>query len=405
MLLHKRRQLTQVLPLLFVLGLLSSSLLASCTTPSNASMPIRIGLIAPLTGPLAASGEAIQRGILLAIDEVNAAGGIEGRPLELVVRDVQNDSEGGRQALRELNDEGVVAVFGGIFSGVMVSQLDLIHELEIPLINPWGSMSAVTDNGYDPNFAFRVSVSDAYADEFLVRFALEVVGSLRPAIFADSSIWGETNLEGLQTWLQAFGVEPVSIQRFDQGESNLLQAVEAAWAAEADSILLVANASEGAALIRSLRAIGWAPPVVSHWGISGGQFQELVGSEIDSPVYTLQTFTFIDNDDPVVQRVAAAYHERFGTGSAEDILAPVGVAHGYDGLQLLARALGQSESITGAEIRRSLEQLPPFRGLVKEYAPAFSPERHDALLAPDYLMMIWREGRLVPAETPRLVAP
>jgi branched-chain amino acid transport system substrate-binding protein len=100
--------------------------------------------------------------------------------------------------------------------------------------------------------------------------------------------------------------------------------------------------------------------------------------------------------------VLDAYHKRFGTRRVEEVQAPVGVAHGYDGAHLLARAIRQAGTAEGPAVRAALEQLPPYDGLVKRYEPAFTPTNHDALRAEDYLMAVWRDGRLVPADLPRI---
>ena len=386
--------------LLLIIGV--SVLLAGCgETPSGP--PIKIGLIAPMSGPLASSSEAIQRGILLAIDEINAEGGVLGRPLELAVRDVHNDPEAGTAALNELaKQEEIVAVFGGIFSPVMVAQLDAIHQLEIPLINPWGSMTAITKNGYAPNYAFRVSVSDEQADEFLVRYAVDVIGARRPGIIADTSGWGDANVTGLTHWLAQLGLEPVGIARFDQGDTDMSAKMKELQAAGADSLLMVANAAEGAAIARGRATLGWDVPIVSHWGISGGRFPELAGLENTRNIFTLQTYSFFGDLSPKGETFLQAYHDRFGTKDPEDVLAPVGVVHGYDGVHLLAQAIAGADSTEGAAIQVALENLETYDGLVKKYDPPFTVDRHDALLATDYIMTVWHDGRLVPATQPQL---
>jgi branched-chain amino acid transport system substrate-binding protein len=101
---------------------LCAILLVACQGSSASGPPITIGLIAPLSGPLASTGEAIQRGMLLAMDEVNRAGGVLGRSLTLATQDVQNEPAAGVVALRKLVQEhGIVAVFGGTFSPVMLA--------------------------------------------------------------------------------------------------------------------------------------------------------------------------------------------------------------------------------------------------------------------------------------------
>lgn len=356
-----------------------------------------MGLIAPLSGNLSSSGTAIQRGMLLAMDEVNRDGGVLGRQLQLVTRDIPNDPSAGVAALRELvAQEHIVAVFGGIFSPVMLAQLHAIHELQVPLINPWGSVTAITLNGYQPNYAFRVSVSDEDADEFLARYAVEHLGSRRPGVLADTTAWGDSNVAGLTQWLDRLEVGAAGIERFDQGQTSMSKALARLRENGVDSLLLVANAPEGAAIVRGLATLGWRPPIVSHWGIAGGLFPERAGVENAEGVFTLQTFSFFQSRSARAEQLLQAYHRRFGTHRTEEVLAPAGVAHGYDGVHLLARAITSAGSTSGPRIRDALEQLEPYDGLLKRYAPAFTPERHDALGPTDYLMTVWRDGQLIP---------
>lgn len=378
-------------------------ILAGCPGNKPQGEPVTLGLIAPLTGPLASSGEAIQRGMLLAMDEINADGGVLDRPLELRVRDVPNNPEKGIEALRDLvQNDGITAVFGGIFSPVMVAQLDTLRELQIPLINPWGSMSAITKNDQNPNFAFRVSVSDEHADEFLVRYAAEVLRARRPGILADTSGWGEANLEGIRLWVARLGLEEAGTVRFDQGETDMRAGLERLKVSGADSLLMVANAPEGAAIVRSRALLDWEVPVVSHWGISGGRFADMAGSDNIHDIYTLQTISFLGDLSLSQAAFLQSYQERFGIHKPEDILSPVGVAHGYDGVHLLALALEQAGSTEGNRVRKALENLEEYQGLVKTYRRPFSPLSHDALLAEDYIMTVWSEGHLIPAPQPGL---
>jgi branched-chain amino acid transport system substrate-binding protein len=399
---HAYRRVATVLTVLVVLML--GGAIPGCLVSRPMGAPIKIGLIAPLSGGSATSGEAIQRGMLLAIDEVNAAGGVLGRPLELITRDVQNDPRAGVDALRELVEQHqIVTVFGGIFSPVMMGQIDTIHELQVPLINPWGSVTEITRNGRDPNYAFRVSVSDVYAGEFLVRYAIKNANARRPGIIADTTAWGDSNVAAMTSWLNHLGVAPAGVERFDQGETNMTQQLSRLRASNADTLLMIANAPEGAAITRGMATLGWKVPVISHWGISGGRFVDLAGIENADGVLVLQTFSFIGPLSPRGEAVLEAYHARFGTRRAEEVLAPVGVAHGFDGVHLLARAIQRAETTDGPRVREALERLDePYDGLVKQYAPAFTPDRHDALLTDDYIMAVWNSGHLVPARQMRI---
>ncbi len=390
-------------PLLGACGVLLSLLLVSCTGNRETKPSIKIGLIAPLSGYLAPSGEAIQRGMLLAIDEVNREGGVLGRPLALVVDDVENDPLAGVAVLQALvQHDKMVAVFTGTFSTVILAQLDIIHERQIPLIIPLGSVTTITRNGRVPNYAFRIAMSDEYANEFMVRYALDVVGVRHPGIIAETTDWGNSNVNGLSHWLARLARPAASIERFAQSETNMRHQLTRLRAAGADALLLVANASDAAAIIRGMVTLGWKVPVVSHSGTSIGRFVELAGVANTDGVLTLQTFSFFGPLSPKANAVLRAYHARFGTRRVEEVRVPIAVASSYDGIHLLARAIRQAGSTDGPRVRAALEELEPYDGLMKRYAPAFTADRHDALLTEDYLMAVWQEGRLVPAPQPRL---
>ncbi len=376
----------------------------ACQRDPSGAQPLNIGLIAPLTGYEASSGEAIQRGMLLALDEVNRQGGVLGRPLALVTHDVPNDPALGVAALQQLQQQhGIVAVFSGVFSPVILAQLDAIHRLELPLFIPRGSLTSITRNGHTPNYAFRVAMSDEYADEFLARYAVETLGARRPGILADTTAWGAANVAGLTDWTARVGVALAGIERFDQGDGNMNRHLAKLRAAGADALLLVANAPEGAAIVRGLGILGWKVPVVSHNGLGNKRFVELAGVSHAEGMWTLQTFSFTPPQAAQTQAVLQAYHARFGTHRIEEVTVPSAMASGYDALHLLARAIHQAGTAAGPQVREALEHLQPYAGLMKHYAPAFTPERHDALLATDYHMAIWHNGALIPAPQPRLL--
>lgn len=393
-------------PLRVLFALLLAGLLSLagvwCQAPAG-GRPLWIALTVPLTGRSASSGEAIQRGMQLAIEEVNRTGGVFGRPLRLVTRDVQGGPTEGAAALRELAERHeLVATFGGVSSPVMLGQLATVHELQIPLINPWGSIPEITRNGYAPNYAFSVSAIDRQADEFLIRYVHDVLGARRPGLLADTTAWGDSNVAGLVECAAELGDARPTVARFQRGDSDPTAALQRLRAEGVDALVMATNAPDGGAIARGLAALGWRVPLVSHWGIGAAEFVSVAGIDNAEGVLTLQTFSFHGPRSARAEALLQAYHARYGTRRVEEIAAPVGVAEGYDGVQLLARAIRQAGSSAGPRVRDALEQLEPYDGAVKRYAPAFSPERHDALQADDYLMAVWQRGQLVPAPRPRL---
>ena len=132
---------------------------------AHAADPIKIGHVAALSGASAQSGEAITRGLSLAIDEINAKGGLlGGRMLELVQRDDESNPPKGLIAARELASADVVAVFGGIDTPVSLAMVPLLNKEKRIYMGVWAAGTGITRNGANPNYAFRVSAVDALVD-------------------------------------------------------------------------------------------------------------------------------------------------------------------------------------------------------------------------------------------------
>ena len=383
----------------FVWILASAAVLAAVASDLGAqSAPVKIGLSAAVSGGSAASGEAIKRGLTIAIDEINAKGGVlGGRKLELVVRDDEGNPSKGVTIARELVErEKVAAVFGGLHTTVALAQVPVWHELTTPYMGAWAAGTNITRNGRTPNYVFRVSASDDYVDRFLVRYATERLRKGKPGLLLENTAWGQSNEAGLSKWLGEKGVKAVGVEKFNWNDPDMSPQLLRLKGAGADLVMLVANAPEGAQVVKSRAKIGWEVPILSHWGISGGRFAELTGELSDGVVF-IQTYSFFGRQNERGQYVLRQLREKFGVKGPEEVTAPVGTANAYDGLHLVALAIEQAKSADGPKVRDALESLrAEYAGLVKTYRRPFTPEQHDALTDQDYLMVVWKGGKIVP---------
>ncbi len=245
-----------------------------------AAEPVKIGLVAALSGPSAKSGEGITRGLTIAIDEINARGGVlGGRMLELVRRDDESNPAKGQTAARELIDkEGAVILFGGIDSPVSQAIVPVMNTAQVPFMGVWAAATNITRNGANPNFVFRVSAVDVLVDRALIKHAMTTFSSKTPGLMLVKNGWGESNLAGLTAAAQAAGIKPAGSGEFDDKDADMTPQLQRLREAGADTIILVGNAAPGAQVVKSLQRSAWTVPVVSHWGISGGRFPELAGS-------------------------------------------------------------------------------------------------------------------------------
>ena len=378
---------------------LALALVAGTVVPAftQAKPPVVVALVAALSGGSALSGEAIKRGLTVAIDEINARGGVlGGRKLELVLRDEEGNPSKGVTAARDVIErEKAVAVFGGLHSPVGLAMMPVFHELKVPYVGTWAAATAITRNGRTPNFMFRVSANDDIVDHFLAKHVIEKVGAKRPGVILENTPWGASNQEGLTKWFAKMNVQPAGIEKFNWNDPDMSAQLLRLRSGGADSIIMVANAPEGAQIVKSRAKIGWNAPLVSHWGISGGRFAELTG-ELSEQVVFVQTYSFFGKQSDIGERVIAAMKAKYAIKGPEDILAPVGTANAYDAMHLVALAIEKAGAADGAKIRDALENLGEHRGLIKTYKRPFTADEHDALTENDYILVTWKGGRIVP---------
>src|SRR3954471_17645489 len=144
---------------------------------------IKIGLVTALSGQSARAGEALTRGLTIAIDELNVGGGVLGRKFELVTRDDEAIPAKGVIAARELvHKEKVAVLFGGLDTPVSIAIVPIMNEAKVPFMGPWASGTPITKNGAEPNYLFRVSAVDELVDRAILQYAQKTFGTKKPGL-------------------------------------------------------------------------------------------------------------------------------------------------------------------------------------------------------------------------------
>jgi branched-chain amino acid transport system substrate-binding protein len=367
-----------------------------------AADPVKIGHVAALSGASAQSGEAITRGLALAIDEVNAKGGLlGGRKLELIQRDDESNPPKGLIAARELVfQEKVAAIFGGIDTPVSLAIVPLVNKEKMPFMGVWAAGTGITRNGANPNYVFRVSAVDDDVDIKLLKYANEKFKAKKAGLMLINNPWGQSNEKGLIAAAKDNSAITIAgISKFENTDVDMVPHLTRLKEAGADAIILVVNAPPGAQMMKSRERMGWTVPVVSHWGISGGRFPELAGPTAGD-AHFVQTYSFFGKQSPAGERVLAALKKKHPQiKGPEDLSSPVGTANAYDAMHLLALAIEQAGSTDGNAVRSALENLKAtYQGLIKTYTLPFTPENHDALGPNDYIMVRYDGDKIVPVE-------
>jgi branched-chain amino acid transport system substrate-binding protein len=379
-------------------------LLMSCAGLAQPTAPVYIAFDGAYGVKTNTAAKAIELGILAAIEEINARGGVlGGRPLKLLTSDNQGVSARARDNyLEHAARADVVAVLAGKFSPLTVETVAAAHEARVPLISVWGSADPITDHGRRPSFVFRLSLKDRWGVEALLRRARDVHRAQRVCAVLPNTAWGRSGEAVLTAQAPRLNVTLAATRWYNWGDQRFGDILEVCRTAGAQAMVLVANEVEAALIVREMaqQPASRRIPIVSHWGLTGGVMHELAGEALDAvDLQVIQTFTFIGNTRPRAQRLATWLVREGRLESERDIVSPVGSAHAYDMTHLLASAVGRAGSTRGDDVRRALERLPYFEGAVRDYAPAFTPERHDAL-GPEQVLFIRveRSGALTPVK-------
>lgn len=363
-----------------------------------AAEPIRIGLVTALSGQSALAGEAITRGLTVAIDEINAKGGLlGGRKLELVRRDDEANPAKGVVAARELIfKEKVAVLFGGLDTPVSMAIVPVVNQEKVPFVGPWAAGTGITKNGANPNYAFRVSAVDEIVNVGMLEYAQKTFKSGKFGMILVNNPWGESNEKGLQAALAAKGLKPVGVEKFEPNDVDIVPQLTRLKAAGADTLFMVGNVGPSAQVVKSLDRMGWQVPIVSHWGPAGGRFTELAGPN-GKNVHFVQTYSFFGKQSPVGEKVIAALKAKYPAIKGPDDITPaVGVANAYDGMMLAALAIQAAGSTDGDAVRQGFYKIGAYQGLIKNYNKPFSPTSHDAIASTDYVWAQFIDNRILP---------
>ncbi len=391
-------------PLALALAALSAALPGAAPATSSGAdpgpKPILIGLDAEFGRPTGTADDAIKQGILIAIDEVNRAGGLlGGRKLALVETDNRSVPARAVQNTTELGaNPDVVAMFCGRFSTAVMETLDAVHAARIPLLDPWAAADKLVDNGRSPNYVFRLSLRDSWAVPAMLDHA-HGHGYRRLAVLVANVAWGRANQSLIEKLAPARGFTLVGAESFRYGDGTVMSKYRSLLEARPDALLIVTSENEGVELIKGVAALPARKrlPLLSHWSITGSNFRALTGAALDRvDLAVVQTWSIKDAGGRRLDAVLAAARRLFGVRSATGIVSPVGLAHAYDLTHLLANAIAKAGSTDRAAVRDALERLGPYEGLIKTYHQPFTADRHEALSSTDvFLARYARGGTLV----------
>ena len=366
------------------------------STGAFAADTIKIGVDGPYTGGSSSMGVSMRDGVRLAAEEINKAGGVMGRKLELIERDDEAKNERGVQIAQEMiNREKVVAVVGYINTGVALASQRFFQDAKIPVMNNVATGSVITNQfPSDPdNYVFRNSAPDFIQAPMIVAEAVTRNGFKKVAILADSTNYGQLGKADLEKALKAKGVTAVAEEKFNLKDVDMTAQLLKAKQAGAEAILTYGIGPELAQIANGMTKLGWKVPMIGSWTLSMANYIDTAGPAGDG---AMMPQTFIQ--EPTTPKRKAFIDNYLKTFKPKDnrMDSPVSAAQGYDSIYLLAAAIKQAGSTDGPKIKDALENLKePVEGVVTTYIKPFSKTDHEAITANIPVFGLVKDGKVV----------
>ena len=321
----------------------------------HAQDTIKVGEYASLTGKEASFGQSSHKGLTLAFEEINAAGGALGRPIELLSEDNQTKPGESATAVKKLiARDKVVALVGEVASGRSLEAGPIAQASKIPMIAPAATNPKVTQVG---NYIFRVCFIDPFQGTVMAKFAKEDLKAGKVAILSSvSNAYSVGLAKFFRETFTAGGGVVVAEKNFSEGDKDFRAQLTAVKAAGVDAIFVPGYYTEAALIVRQARDLGITVPFFGGDGWEAPQLLEIGGAALEGCYYS--THFSPENSDPVVQEFVKKYKARWN-GETPDAFA----ALGYDTAYVLTAALKRAGTTEGAKLRDALAATKDFAGV------------------------------------------
>lgn len=342
------------------LGLLLSALVlgSACTKKSETAAPasdvIKIGEVGSMTGSEATFGISTHQGIELAIQEMNNAGGIKGKKLQLVTLDNQGKSdEAALAATKLISQEKVTALLGEVASSRSLAMAPIAQQNKVPMVSPSSTNPKVTEIG---DYIFRVCFIDPFQGTVMAKFAADSLKVKKVAILRD--VKNDYSMGLADYFAETFkkgGGEIVMDQSYSAGDKDFKSQLTAIRSKKPEAIFVPGYYTEVGLIARQARELGLKVPMMGGDGWDSPKLKEIGGTALDGSYFS--NHYSAEDQSPHVQDFIKKYKEKYG--AIPDGLA----AMGYDAARVLGDAMIRAKSLSATDIREALAQTRDYQGV------------------------------------------
>ncbi len=319
---------------------------------------IKIGGLFELTGAVANYGTSGQKGTQLAVEQLNAKGGVNGKKLELVSADNKSEpSEAGNQATKLITKDKVSVIVGPYTSGSTAAATPVVTGSKVPLITPSATAMSITvdEKGNVRPYIFRACFTDPFQGKVMATFAADALHLKKIAIFNDSSSDYSKGLAGVfSTTFKEKGGEIVAQEAFLAKDQDFKSTLTKLKHTNPDALYVPAYYEEVSKIIKQAREVGITCPILGSDGWDSPKLAEIAGPDALNGTY-FSSFYSSQDTDPHVQQFIKDYKAKYN----ED---PDGFAiNGYNCVLMAAEAMKQAGGTDGTKIAKALESLKDFQ--------------------------------------------
>jgi branched-chain amino acid transport system substrate-binding protein len=315
---------------------------------------ILVGEYSAMTGTTATFGQSTHRGLMMAVDEINAAGGVLGKKIHLLTEDTQSRPEEAATAVTKLiTRDGVKAVIGEVSSSRSLAAAPICQANGVPMVSNASTNPEVTRKG---DYIFRVCYIDPFQGEVMARFAYSTLGIRKAAILKDIKNDYSVGLaQYFEETFQKLGGEIIATQAYSEGDIDFKAQLTALKATEPEAVIVPGYYTEAALIVKQARELNMTMPFVGGDGWDSAKLVEIGGASMNNTYYS--TAYSAGDPDSVVQNFVHKYTARYS--GKPDAFA----ALGYDAGLILFDAIKRAGSTDGAKIRDALTATRDFRGV------------------------------------------
>lgn len=331
--------------------------LACRPSPNTAinNTTIKIGYFGDLTGPTFNFGQSAHNGVLMAADQINQAGGINGKKIDVVILDDKGSPEEAARLTGKLIDQDkVIAIIAGGTSGNSRAAAPKAQSSAVPLISPSSTDPAVTKVG---DFIFRACFVDSFQGEVMARFAVNSLKAQKAAILFDfNSAYGRGLTDYFELAFAKLGGKIVSKQSYTQGDSDFKGQLSSIKGAEPDVVYVPGYYGDVAIIAKQARMLGITQPLLGGDGWDAPELWQLGGPALNGSY--ISTHYSVDDPSAAIADFVHKYRQRYGNQTPD-----AHAALAYDAMRLLADAIGRAGTTDGRKLREALAQTKDFSGV------------------------------------------